>query len=139
MPFTPFLSWRGVREPSSLRRLFAVSGAMASGVLTALPVYAEGLIEDGLDEATQNSQLPQTGDLMAIIAQLVQVALQIMGVIFLILIIYAGIQYMLARGEKGPVNTAVQTIQNAVIGLAIVLAAYAITTFIFNSLIGAIK
>ena len=53
-----------------------------------------------------------------------------MGVVFLILMIYGGYLWMLARGNEQEVEKAKNIIQNALIGLVIVLAAYAITALV---------
>lgn len=65
---------------------------------------------------------------------LISPALALIGVIFLVLMIYAGILWMTARGEAPQVTKARDTMIRAIIGLAIVLSAYAITSFIFTSL-----
>ena len=62
------------------------------------------------------------------IGSVIKVALSLVGVFFLMLIIYAGYTWMLARGNAPEVEKAKNTIINATIGLVIVLAAYLITT-----------
>ena len=61
-------------------------------------------------------------------------ALSLIGVIFLILMIYAGYNWMTAQGEEEKVEKAKDTLTRAIIGLIIVVGAYAIWNFIFNSL-----
>lgn len=60
--------------------------------------------------------------------------LSFIGVIFMVLIIYGGLLWMLARGNESQVDKAKNIIIQAVIGLIIVLSAYAITSFIGNQL-----
>ncbi len=62
--------------------------------------------------------------------------LSFIGVIFMLLIIYGGILWMTAMGKENQVEKAKNIIIQAVIGLVIVLAAYAITSFIGNQLTG---
>lgn len=57
--------------------------------------------------------------------------LSLLGLVFLVLILYAGYSWMTARGDEQQVTKAKDTIQRAAIGLAVVLAAYAITYFVF--------
>jgi len=64
----------------------------------------------------------------------VAAALSLIGVIFLVLIIYAGYEWMTARGEEEKVTKAKDTLTRAIIGLIIAVGAYAIWQFIFNSL-----
>ena len=59
--------------------------------------------------------------------------LTMVGVLFLVLMIYGGITWMLARGNEQQSQKALNTIIAAVIGLIIVLGSYAFTTFIFTS------
>ncbi|NLZ74698.1 hypothetical protein GX917_02245 [Candidatus Falkowbacteria bacterium] len=66
-----------------------------------------------------------------IIATIIRIALSLLAAIFLILIIVAGFQWMTAGGNEQKVEKALARIKTAVIGLIIVLAAYAITVFLF--------
>jgi hypothetical protein len=56
--------------------------------------------------------------------------LSLVGTIFLVLTIYAGILWMTAQGNEQQVTKAKGIIQTAVIGLFVVMAAYAITDFV---------
>jgi len=69
-----------------------------------------------------------------IIATIVQAGLGLLAAIFLVLMIYAGFQWMTASGNETQIKKAQDAIKTAVIGLIIVLAAYAITYFIFAAL-----
>lgn len=62
----------------------------------------------------------------------VNVFLSLLGIIFIILTVYGGFNYMTARGDEDKVSKAIATIQRAIIGLIIVFASYAIWAFIFN-------
>ena len=78
-----------------------------------------------------------TPDLRASVFLIVQALLGFLGIIFLILVIYAGFTWMTAGGNEEKIGTAKKLLTNAAIGLAIILCAYAITLFIFNVLIKA--
>ncbi|MBU4216383.1 hypothetical protein L6270_01515 [Candidatus Parcubacteria bacterium] len=58
----------------------------------------------------------------------------IMGIVFLILVLHAGYKWMMANGKKDDVEEAKNSITRAVIGLAVMVAAYALTAFIFNQI-----
>lgn len=73
-------------------------------------------------------------NLPATIGKIVGAGLSLLGVVFLLLIIYGGLIWMIARGNEQKVEQAKTTIEAAVIGLVIVLAAYAITYFIGQQL-----
>ncbi len=61
---------------------------------------------------------------------LVKGALSFVGVIFLILMIYAGYLWMTARGDEGQVDRATDIIRTAIIGFIITMGAYSITAFV---------
>ena len=62
--------------------------------------------------------------------QIIGAILSFVGVLFLGLMIYAGILWMTAQGNEQQVNKAKGMLTNAIIGIVIVFAAYAITAFI---------
>jgi len=78
--------------------------------------------------------LPEA-DLATAAGKIIQVALSLVGVIFLVLTVYGGIVWMKARdlGDK-EIEKARAIIKNAVVGLIITIAAYAITAFVVSSL-----
>lgn len=67
--------------------------------------------------------------------QIVGLVLSFVGVVFLILMIYAGITWMTAAGNEQQVTKAKSLMINATIGLIVVFAAYAITSFIGGEII----
>jgi hypothetical protein len=70
-----------------------------------------------------------------IIGTVISALLGLLGVIFLVLIIYGGYIWMIARGDEAKVEKAKTTIINSTIGLVIVLAAYAITYYVLAAII----
>ena len=73
-------------------------------------------------------------DVDKMIGTVIQTILSLLGIIFLILIIYAGFTWMTARGDEGKVTQAKDTMRNSIIGLVIVVAAYAISYFVLDIL-----
>jgi len=67
--------------------------------------------------------------------QVVGVVLSFVGVIFLGLMIYAGLIWMTAEGNEQQVAKAKSLLVNSTIGIIIVFAAYAITSFIGDEII----
>jgi cytochrome bd-type quinol oxidase subunit 2 len=70
------------------------------------------------------------------LANIIQVILGFLGVLCVLLMIYAGFTWMTASGEKDKIDKASKTMTAAVIGLLIVLAAFAVTVFVTRALIG---
>jgi len=71
-----------------------------------------------------------------IIATIITAALSFLGVIFLILMIYGGFMWMTASGNDEQVKKSVQLITAAIIGLIIVVSAYAISFFVMSKMGG---
>ncbi|PIT94527.1 hypothetical protein COT98_03370 [Candidatus Falkowbacteria bacterium CG10_big_fil_rev_8_21_14_0_10_39_9] len=69
-----------------------------------------------------------------IVAIIIRMALGLLGIIFLVLLVMGGYQWMTAGGSEEQVEKAQSRIKNGIIGLVIVLAAYAITAFVFTHL-----
>lgn len=69
-----------------------------------------------------------------VVATILKTALSILALIFLVLTVMAGFQWMNAGGNEEVVKKAQSSFKNAIIGLVIVLAAYTITYFVFNNL-----
>ena len=69
-----------------------------------------------------------------VVGTVITAVLSLLGVIFLILMIYGGFIWMLARGNESEVEKAQGIIRGAIFGLAIILAAYALTYFVVESL-----
>jgi hypothetical protein len=72
--------------------------------------------------------------LTEIIGTLIGIAIGLIGVIFLLLMIYAGYNWMTAQGEEEKVTRAKDTIIRSLIGLIIVIGAYAVWQFVFSRL-----
>ncbi len=70
--------------------------------------------------------------LMSTIANVVRIILGLLGILFIILIIYAGVLWMTSAGNSDQVEKARGIIVQAVIGLVVIMAAYAITSTVFN-------
>ena len=64
-----------------------------------------------------------------VVGFIIKAFLGLVGVFFLLLMIYGGYTWMLARGNETEVQKAQSIIQNAIIGLVIVFCAYGITMF----------
>ncbi|MDO8668003.1 MAG: hypothetical protein Q7K35_02790 [bacterium] len=75
------------------------------------------------------------GDSALILVQtVINAFLSIIGVLLLIYIIYAGYNWLTAQGEEEKVTRAKETIQRAIIGVIIIVAAYAISIFVMTKI-----
>ncbi len=69
-----------------------------------------------------------------LIGKLVAALLTLLGIIFFLLIFYAGLSWMLARGNADGVTKAKDIMEAAIIGLIVVTGSYAISRFVFDKL-----
>ena len=69
-----------------------------------------------------------------IVGQAISIVLSFLGIILLGLLIYGGFVWMTARGEEEEVEQAKQIITRAIVGMVIIMVAYAVSFFILWSL-----
>jgi len=114
---------------------FVVFSFLLILMLTALPVLAQVNPVTNMKAAAEGTGL--TGfTLPGLIGSIVKGLLGFIGVIMLLIVIYGGFLWMTAGGDPSKVKKGKDMIIQAVIGLIIVLIAYAITTFVLNTLLG---
>jgi len=90
----------------------------------------------GLEKTKNLTQFKgTTKTLPELIGSIVSVALSLIGFVFLALALYAGFKWMTAQGEAKDVTKAKDTLVNATIGIVLIVAAYAITNFVFTDVI----
>lgn len=92
---------------------------------------AQNLANDVANNAgiTSNRTLPQ------IIGQIINIILGFLGIVLLLIILYSGFLWMTAGGDSKKVAEAQARIGNAVVGLIIIVAAFAISNFVLGSLV----
>ncbi len=73
-------------------------------------------------------------DLNVIIGNVINVVLGFLGIVLLFYFLYGGFKWMTAGGEEEGVKEAKTMIRNAVIGLVIIMASYALTSFVLTQL-----
>ena len=113
---------------------FIVATAMISTLALGTPVFAQ-VLNTGLSEAAGPMGAGyKDQNLAPMIGYLISILLGLLGIIFLLLTIYAGFTWMTAMGEAKKVDVAKGTLARAVIGLVIVLSAYAISKFVVTTL-----
>lgn len=103
-----------------------------SGLLTvallALPVIAAAQVNVRAEFGTTFGL--GTADLESTVVQIVQWALGFLGLIAVIFILYGGFVWMTAGGNEEKVSKAKKVIGAAVVGLIVVLVAWAIVIFV---------
>ena len=71
----------------------------------------------------------------SIVGTVINVALSLLGVVFVILVVVAGYQWMMAGGNEEQVKKAQAHIKTAIIGLVITISAYVMWAFVSGYLL----
>ncbi|OGH76836.1 MAG: hypothetical protein A2373_04240 [Candidatus Magasanikbacteria bacterium RIFOXYB1_FULL_40_15] len=111
----------------------SILAAMVFSLALAPAVLAGSIEEDfGLTYGTVSRLGNQ--DIRATIASIINVALSLLGIIALVIVLYGGFKWMTAGGNDDQVGEARKMIVAGIIGLAIILSAYAISSFVLVQL-----
>jgi hypothetical protein len=78
-----------------------------------------------------------TKDVRTTIASIINVMLGLLGVVAVVIILIGGFKWMTAMGNTENVDKAKKLIFQGIIGLVIILSAYAIANFVITSLLNA--
>ena len=117
------------------RKIFFLT--LAFSFLLIQPVFAYKTIDSSnnqLDRVIAPTGIEKT-DIKTTTGNLIRNTLTIVGTLFLALMIYGGFLWMTARGEEDQINKGKNTIVAAIIGLAVIVSAYAVTNVITTNLI----
>jgi multidrug transporter EmrE-like cation transporter len=116
---------------------FVLSVFMVS--LFALPVLvsAQTNLDLGINYATYTGL--GTKDVRQTVAQIINVALGLLGIVAVVIILVGGFEWMTAGGNEEKTGEARKRIIAGVVGLAIILSAYAIANFVVSSLMTATR
>lgn len=121
-------------------RLFAV---IAGATILFAPMVARAAITPdttGLSAAAQGTGLTNvcSGEpgacIATIVGRAIQVLLGVLGIVLVVLLMYAGFLWMTAGGDAKKVTEARAMIVNAVAGMAVIAVSYAVASFILGQL-----
>ena len=117
---------------ATLSVVFLATVLFLAGGIISVQAQSEDLASVQEASGLADTSLP------ALIGLIIHVFLGILGVVFLVLVIYGGWLWMTAGGDGEKVDQAKKIFINATVGLIIILASYAITSYIVNLLTDAI-
>ena len=105
-------------------------------LFSSIPARAAGLSgafdSSNIAPAANGYDTSGSTDIYQIIGAVVNSVLGLLGVLFIVLIVYGGIIWMTAEGDEAKVEKAQTIIRNAIIGLIIIVLAYAISYFVID-------
>ena len=118
--------------------LISVLGILAASLLGVADIASAQTIDQQLGAFTgnQGANLGTPTDPRTAIARFIRNLLAVMGLLMIVLIVYAGATIMTSQGNEEKIAKGKKTIVGAVIGLFIVLSAYAITLLVTRVLLG---
>lgn len=118
---------------NTLKKISA-TGIIALTGLLGLSFTAQAVdIDVGLSEVNDSADLNEQ-DLETTIGTIISILLGLLGIVFLVMVIYAGFLWATAGGDDGNIKKAKKLLVNGVVGIIIMLSAYAITQFVLTSL-----
>lgn len=110
--------------------LFFVSHGVVHAQTASTDLVQPGNL--GLDQVQQTSGLGNSS-FATIVGRIIRVILSLLGIVTIGFIIYGGFMWMTSGGSEEKLDQAKRTITNGVIGLVIMLSAFAITEFVMRS------
>lgn len=105
----------------------------APGSMGSEDLWGTGTVASYEDEGFSSTDPRQT------VARIIKVALGFLGSIAVILIVLAGFKWMTAAGNEDKIAESKKLMAAAFVGLVIILAAFALTNFVINSVISSIR
>jgi hypothetical protein len=112
---------------------------MGMSLLSVAPAMAQGTVSSSeiLPSTVGGSLGLANTDVRVTVARIIRVAMGLLGIIAVVIILIGGFTWMTAGGNDEKVGEAKKWIFSGIIGLAIILSAYAIATFVINQLVSA--
>jgi Zn-dependent protease with chaperone function len=126
---------------SRLKKISAFAGTLATSMAVPSLVLAQNDLNAndlGMDAINDSIKLGGgSGDVQGIAANIINVALSFLGIIAVVIVLIGGFKYMTSGGSEEKTTEARKLIVSGIIGLAIILSAWAITSFVVSRLVGA--
>ncbi|MBI4256457.1 hypothetical protein HY626_00170 [Candidatus Uhrbacteria bacterium] len=107
---------------------------LSVGIFVALPTYAQDV---DFESFAETAGFSTTASITVIIARLIRTAITLVGVVTVVFLVYGGFVWMTSGGDATRLKKAKDIITNAIIGLLLVFASFAIVSFVLNALVGA--
>jgi hypothetical protein len=89
-----------------------------------------GIYDNLCDPATGQVQITGLGDILTVIANVIKIAMELAGALAVIFIIVGGIYYVTSTGDPARIKRAKEIVMQAIIGLIVVIVAYALVVYI---------
>ena len=70
----------------------------------------------------------------SLVGKIIGILLGVLGLVFLVLVVYAGFLYITAQGEDAQIKKAKAILVKAMIGMVLIVSSYAITNVVVDSI-----
>jgi len=122
----------------TLKKAFATIGIGASLLLPVSATFAQSPFQKAQDDVNNIGKaagVNTTKPLPVLVGSIINIILALLGMIFLILVLYAGFLWMTAAGEGKQVDKAKDILRQSIIGLIVIIAGFAISNYVLTSLV----
>lgn len=128
-----------------MKKILATSLSLSAMLLLALAVFGPSAANATATSIGTNDLGLNYGasiglgstDVRSTIASIIKVAMGLLGIVAVVIVLIGGFKWMTAGGNEDQVGEAKKWIFSGVIGLAIILSAYALASFVITQLITA--
>ncbi len=114
---------------------FLLLGALMTGALTLFSAIPEAAAATPLIEPGDNPAQTE-GDFRTIVLTILQYFLGFLGLLAVIMVIFGGVTYVSSAGNDEAVAKAKKIIMYSIIGIVVILLAFAIVNFAIGSITG---
>jgi len=116
-----------------MKKYLPLVGILLMLVLVAVPALAQNL-DNGFMTNFQDSSGIGNANIGEVVGKIVKAVLTILGLVALVIFIIAGFQWMTSGGDKEKIQGAQKLMGAAVVGLIIIVLAYAAASFVVTAL-----
>lgn len=99
------------------------------------PFAPGGAAQTNVGQVGTQAGIGAATPLPVIVGNIINVVLGFLGIVLLFYLLYGGFLWMTSGGSEDGVKKAKQMIQNAIIGLVIIVSSYAISNFVLQQLL----
>ncbi|KKR34907.1 MAG: hypothetical protein UT67_C0005G0019 [Candidatus Magasanikbacteria bacterium GW2011_GWA2_40_10] len=120
-----------------LKQMFAVMATLSMLAPAVVMAQTPDLVPTDLGIQYGEATGLGNKDIRVTIASIIKTAMGLLGIVAVVIILIGGFKWMTAGGNDEQTGEAKKWIFSGVIGLAIILSAYALATYVINSLVQA--
>lgn len=120
-----------------LKKFFATLGVLSVLLVPAVAGAQSQITSQDLGIQYGSATGLGSQDVRTTIARIIRTAMGLLGIVAVVIILIGGFKWMTAGGNDEQTGEARKWIFSGIIGLAIILSAYALATYVINSLVTA--